>query len=143
MKRRNFDGSVNVKFTVPSFRYKGVEYNSTALEKAAEEGEENAQFIIANLVKIGSGIVIASEIDEADVDAEQAQQTESTHTQELASKDAIIAEINESLTEALRALAVKTEEMNNALASKDDELAEKDSIIAQLKSGSATQTNPA
>jgi RNA-binding protein YlmH len=113
------------------------------LEKAAEEGDENAQFIIANLVKIGSGIVIASEIDEADVDVEQAQQTESMHTQELARKDAIIAELNESLTEALRALAVKTEEMNNALASKDDELAEKDSIIAQLKSGSATQTNPA
>jgi hypothetical protein len=143
MKRRNFDGPVNVRFTVPSFRYKGVEYNSAALEKAAEEGDENAQFIIANLVKIGSGIVIASEIDEADVDVEQAQQTESMHTQELARKDAIIAELNESLTEALRALAVKTEEMNNALASKDDELAEKDSIIAQLKSGSATQTNPA
>ncbi len=55
------EGPVNVKFTCSSFRYKGVEYNSAVVEKAAEEGNEQALELVANLVKIGSGIVSVSE----------------------------------------------------------------------------------
>lgn len=50
-------GTVDVKFAVPAFRYEGVEYNSAAVEKAAEAGDDSALTIIANLVQLGSGIV--------------------------------------------------------------------------------------
>lgn len=57
-KKKKTEGSVStVKFTVPSFRYEGKEYKSADVEKAADEGDEEALAIVANLVKIGSGIV--------------------------------------------------------------------------------------
>lgn len=57
-KKKKPEGSVStVKFTVPSFRYEGKEYKSADVEKAADEGDEEALAIVANLVKIGSGIV--------------------------------------------------------------------------------------
>lgn len=50
-------GSVTVKFTRQAFRYKGVEYKSADVQKAAEEGDEDALAIIANLVQKGSGVI--------------------------------------------------------------------------------------
>lgn len=62
--KRNIESAVTVKFTVPAFRYKGVEYKSAEVEKAAEAGDETAQAIVANLVKMGSGIVQLVDGDE-------------------------------------------------------------------------------
>jgi hypothetical protein len=56
-KKKNNEGAVSIEFTVPSFRYKGTEYKSAEVEKAASEGDEDALELIANLVKIGSGVV--------------------------------------------------------------------------------------
>jgi hypothetical protein len=56
-EEKKTEGPVNVRFTVSSFRYKGVEYKSAEVEKAADEGNEEALAIVANLVKIGSGVV--------------------------------------------------------------------------------------
>lgn len=56
-RKKKTEGTVNVEFTVPSFRYKGVEYKSADVEKAAKEGDDDAKVIIATLVKMGSGIV--------------------------------------------------------------------------------------
>lgn len=63
-KKTKKAGTVAVKFTVPAFRYEGVEYQSAAVEKAAEAGDENALLIIANLVKLGSGIVQSTPVTE-------------------------------------------------------------------------------
>lgn len=54
---KKIEGTVSVTFTVPSFRYKGVEYKSAEVEKAASEGDHDALELIATLVKMGSGIV--------------------------------------------------------------------------------------
>jgi hypothetical protein len=57
-KTKSTAGTVSeVVFTVPAFRYKGKEYKSADVQKAAEEGDEDALAIIANLVNIGSGNV--------------------------------------------------------------------------------------
>lgn len=56
-KKNKPEGTVNVEFTVSSFRYKGVEYKSAAVEKAASEGNEDALALIATLVKMGSGVL--------------------------------------------------------------------------------------
>lgn len=50
-----------VRFTAPAFRYKGVEYNSALVEKAVNEGDEEATAMVANLVKINSGVVEVTE----------------------------------------------------------------------------------
>ena len=65
-KETNAGTETTVKFTVPAFRYKGVEYKSAQVEKAAEAGDENALAIVANLVKIGSGIVEIVEVEASD-----------------------------------------------------------------------------
>lgn len=55
------DGPVSVKFTKPAFRYKGIIYKSAEVEKAAQEGSEEAQAIIANLVSLGAGCISVME----------------------------------------------------------------------------------
>jgi hypothetical protein len=61
-QKKSKEGKVGVKFTVPAFRYKGVEYKSAAVEKAVIDGDEDAQALVANLVKIGSGVVEVSDV---------------------------------------------------------------------------------
>lgn len=56
-KKKKSEGTVSVEFAVPSFRHKGVEYKSADVEKAANEGDEDALALIAHLVKIGSGVL--------------------------------------------------------------------------------------
>jgi hypothetical protein len=48
---------VTVEFTVPRFRYKGVEYVSKDVEAAAAAGNEDAQALINKLIDIKSGNV--------------------------------------------------------------------------------------
>jgi hypothetical protein len=69
-KKKSTEGQVGVKFTVPAFRYEGVEYRSAAVEKAVLEGDEAAQAIVANLVKLGSGIVEVTETQTKEGDHE-------------------------------------------------------------------------
>lgn len=63
-------GAVDVSFTVPAFRYNGQEYKSAEVEKAVEEGDEDAAAMVADLVKIGSGVV---SVKKAEVKAPKAQ----------------------------------------------------------------------
>jgi len=65
------EGPVSVTFAVPSFRHKGVEYNSAEVMKAAEAGNEEAQVLIATLVSIGSGVL---NVSEAEAPAEAAEE---------------------------------------------------------------------
>lgn len=55
---------VSTRFTKARFRYKGVEYISADVEKAAEAGDEEAQNIIANLVKLKSGVIAWETVNE-------------------------------------------------------------------------------
>lgn len=66
------EGPVNVTFTAPSFRHKGVVYQSAEVEKAAEEGNEEALALVATLVQIGSGIVSVVSAEEQPEAAEGA-----------------------------------------------------------------------
>ena len=68
MFEKKHDGPVSVKFTVPSFRYNGLEYKSAEVEKAAEEGHEDALAIIEELVKIQSGVIEVAPVEEAAVE---------------------------------------------------------------------------
>lgn len=56
-KKPKKEGTVSVEFAVSSFRYKGVEYKSADVEKAAEDGDEDALAIVANLVRMNSGVL--------------------------------------------------------------------------------------
>jgi hypothetical protein len=69
MEKEN-EKTVTVKFTVAAFRYNGKVYKSAAVEKAAEDGDVEAQAIVANLVAIGSGVV--SVVDETSAPAAKA-----------------------------------------------------------------------
>lgn len=46
-----------VKFAVPAFRHEGKEYKSADVEKAANNGDEDAEALVAALVAMGSGVV--------------------------------------------------------------------------------------
>ena len=56
-KQPKQEAEVGVKFTSPSFRYKGNVYLSADVEKKASEGDEESLFIIANLVAKKSGVL--------------------------------------------------------------------------------------
>lgn len=48
---------VSVKFVIPKFNLNGVEYDSKELETAAQAGDEAAQEVILELVKLRSGVI--------------------------------------------------------------------------------------
>ena len=56
-KAQASEEQVGVKFAVPAFRYEGKVYKSADVEAAVNAGDEEAAAIVANLVKIGSGVV--------------------------------------------------------------------------------------
>lgn len=62
---KNKSAAVTVTFQSPSFIHKGKKYLSKDVEAAAEEGDEEAQLIIAELVKKGSGIISIQEEGQA------------------------------------------------------------------------------
>lgn len=53
---------VTVKFRSPSFIHKGVKYLSKDVEAAAEQGDEAAELLIAELVTKGSGVISVEEV---------------------------------------------------------------------------------
>lgn len=48
---------ITIRFSVPSFRHNGVEYNSAAVEEAHKNGDLEASQVIADLVQMKSGII--------------------------------------------------------------------------------------
>ena len=63
-KKKEAGAVTESKFTVPAFRYNGVEYKSADVEKAVESGDEDAKAILANLIKKQSGVVAIIAITE-------------------------------------------------------------------------------
>lgn len=70
MAKKKLDKVVTVKFTVPSFRSKGVEYKSAEVEAQAEAGDVEAQELIKMLLEKGSGVIEMVEVDAEELAAQ-------------------------------------------------------------------------
>lgn len=64
MAKKKSSGKVTVQFRSPTFIHKRVKYVSKEVEAAAKAGDEAAQQIIAELVQIGSGVIVVTEVKE-------------------------------------------------------------------------------
>ena len=86
-------GEVNVKFTAVNIHHNGKVYNCAELEKLAEEGDEAALQVIAELVALQSGVIEVTEVvaddqndqsgdDQQNGDGDGGQNQEGNETQE-------------------------------------------------------------
>jgi hypothetical protein len=64
-EKKSADTVETVKFAVPAFRHEGKVYKSADVEKAANNGDEDAEALVAALVAMGSGVVEVVEVEEA------------------------------------------------------------------------------
>lgn len=69
MAKKKIEKVVTVRFTVPSFRSKGVEYKSAEVEAAAQAGDVEAQELIKMLLEKSSGVIEMVEVDTDEVDS--------------------------------------------------------------------------
>lgn len=74
MAKKKIEKVVTVRFTVPSFRSKGVEYKSAEVEAAAQAGDVEAQELIKMLLEKGSGVIEIVEEDAEKVASDEAEE---------------------------------------------------------------------